>query len=297
MTLTPNDAANCTLQQGSVIQITAEDMLVTSAITKTDSTHWTMTVTRAYSGVDTMTGTGNGGSNVKHGATAAGVICLPWSTADGVHPSDYGHALFAKIVLDTLATVPVTNRKIATSGAYYAHDQQSWPTPSSGVPGYFYPRCAAARSSTTATQSKEYAYPQRITRNGIITSLNSYIVTGAAGAALRWCVYTDEDGSPYQLILDTGVVGTVAGTSSSTLATASLILPVRRGLYWVSAIVQGSGSVSIRSTPTNFPGYDGYVVPDTNSGIQTTGEPSGKSRTGHHRRRDELGLHGRERRD
>lgn len=248
--MTPTTPSLNVLAKGSVLFIDAEAMLVTSAITKTSDSDWSFTVTRGTF----RDGSSSGTTPVNHVIGAAVVNVLPWNTGDGLHQSDEGHALMAAQVISTIGSVPQTSTKIATSGGYKFHDNQSWPSPLSGVAYPLYRDSNGSRTTKATTQSKEYAEPFWVPSKGIFTYAATLPTTGAVASYLRFGIYTDALGAPGSLVFDTGVSSlfTTIASGSNTVNTSTFA---------------GSGTLNVAST-TGYP-TSGTVYVETATSLAT----------------------------
>tara|TARA_R110000868_G_scaffold233628_2_gene487366 strand:- start:6122 stop:9430 length:3309 start_codon:yes stop_codon:yes gene_type:complete len=254
----PTSSTNCLIDVGSVIRIGLEDMLVT-AITKTSSSSWALTVTRGYNSTTATT----------YSIGASVYDCLPWSS-DRIHPSSVGHDWLAANVLEALSLVPQTKYQIANSGTYKLAEKQGW-TDSS----YLAVKSAASsRTTRVMTANKLWLNPIYVPVNGIITEFACYVSTGgAAGSVLRFGIWTDGDGCPDSLLVDTG---TVASVTSSALASKTCWVPVAAGWYWVGA----AGQVAAPTVRGNANIASTYVFPYDSAATLVTSEPNGYSTTG-----------------
>lgn len=287
--ITPVSSTLNIISKGSILRSGAEEMLVTSAVTKTSSTDWSMTVIRNYTTApDAGTGGAASAGNVNH-AIAAGIYDTAWLRYDRIHPSDLGHDLYRQQLITTIGAIVQTSAAVAATGGYKKPDEDyGW---ANGL--YLYRKSGGGnRANRTMLQSKEWAYPQQFPADGNITSFNAYVVTGAASSVLRWCLYTDGWGCPGYLIFDSGNTstkgpgglvgpGTIASTASAAVATTgALIIPILRGTYWVSVTAQG-GAPTIWGVSTDA-SLDDYTIaaPLSNWNTGGTDEPRGVSRTG-----------------
>lgn len=282
--ITPTDPTRNVLAKGMVIRVEGENMLVTGDITKTDATHWTVPVSTAYVGADAMP---VGGANANHVATTPFRVTLPWSTLDGIHPSELGHLLYAAQGITTIGTIPQTANKIASSGAYRGRDRQGLMLPVSGVAWpIFRPNSGGARGLLQLTLAKEWAEPVWIDETGLITYFENYLDTTSAGTSstLRWCLYDNFLGAPGTLIYDTGASygpGLKSSAGSSAWVTAAIVggLPVTRGWYWASVIAQTGTAPKVRANQAGSPPMHGYVMPEDQATAATARSATGLSRT------------------
>lgn len=104
-------------------------------------------------------------------------------------------------------------------------------------------------SSATKQKSVQLATRANLPENGIVKSISAYV--GGAVGAVRFAIYSDANGEPGTLI-----VQSATGTSQSALGWITLTVPdtkLASGNYWL-ALSLGSASQSCRYTSTAIAG-------------------------------------------
>ncbi len=277
VSITPDDATYNVIGVGSVLRSTKEEMLVT-AITKTSSTQWDLTVTRNYSGTDSASGTNAYSAASNTTSTTAGTIiydCRGYNL-DRVHPSDTGHELIAAAVLTEIGTVAQTAAQIANSGGYSMRRQARMRD------SYYGQITRGSGTRTTQLQVKDQvsAYPFYVPQSAVCLGISVEVTTGQASTTLRGSIYADGNGRPGKLVFDYGT----AATTGTGAVTCSGWCPLRPGWYWFTIVTQGGATQpTFRAFPANgvfpreYPGMLASLDTGTGSsgalyGIQITGQ-------------------------
>lgn len=278
VSITPNNATLNVIGVGSVLRTGKEEMLVT-AITKTSTTQWDLTVTRNYSGTDSASGSNAYSAASNTTSTTAGSIiydCRGYNL-DRVHPSDAGHEVIAAAVLTEIGTVSQTALQIANSGGYVLRRQARMRD------GYYGQITRGSGTRTTQIQVKDTvtAVPYYIPQAAVCLGISVEVTTGQASTTLRSSIYADGNGRPGKLVYDFGT----AATTGTGAVTCSGWVPLRPGWYWFTFVTQGGTTQpTFRAFPANgvFPPFNYPVMLaalDTGTGssgtvygIQITGQ-------------------------
>lgn len=259
--LNPTDATNCVIGVGSRLRTindaaAYEEMLVT-AITKTDTTHWSLTVTRNYNGTTA-------------GAVTAGREFNEMRyirSDDNVHPSDLGHELLDVVILDTLSTTTQTTLQIAGAAGYTMRRR-----PRMRDTGFYYV-CEqinnSARSTFTPVKDTLYCFPFEVTETCLITEIGTEITTLAASSLVRYVVFADGPGRPGYIANDLGSVATTA--TGVAAITPGIPIPVRPGWYWIGLVFNDTSGAAM---PVLRGFAAGNVIPARGYRIPILVEPS-----------------------
>jgi hypothetical protein len=151
----PTNAALCTIDVGSILRVRAkEEFLVTAKDTTNGGLNdgkWLLTVTRNY------TGSNESGTDATNNvATSSGeaIFDCSWLLPDRIHPSDYGHALLAEVMIRAFASISYSETNAAKSGQFALSDH---PKPPDGD-CYYWPR-GGTRTTITAGQQTRSRRP------------------------------------------------------------------------------------------------------------------------------------------
>lgn len=242
VSFTPINPALCVIDIGSVLRTDAEEMLVTGIAyagtgVRATSTNWTLTVTRAYSGVGGGVGLGSSGSAVNH-TTSVYVSDQAPMSVDRVHPGNEGHLTIAASVLKTIATISQTSTQVATSSSLVGRRHPTYTNDQ-----WIGPVASAIATTGSLTQNKEYAQKMYISKDVIAYNIACWVQTvGGAGSVVRMGIYADSNNSPGQRIIDAGTVQVSSGTGIKTIP---IWEPLKAGWYWFSVCPQGSATTPV----------------------------------------------------
>lgn len=138
---------------------------------------------------------------------------------------------------------------------------------------------ASALGSIQLGNANLYFVPIIIDRPITLTALSINVMTaGTAGSVFRLGIYTDNNGSPSNLIIDAGTVD----TSSTGLKSASVSQTLTPGRYWFAGAQQGAptttatvtfvtspvGQFSATTSPTSISA--GYYLPNQTGALPTS---------------------------
>lgn len=102
--------------------------------------------------------------------------------------------------------------------------------------GYYYNAQGGAQTNATPTLNTMTLVPFVLSVSATFTKIGIYVNTaGTAGAVVRLGIYNSSNGLPGTRLLD---AGTVATTTSSSLALITINQTLSPGLYWLAAVPQ-----------------------------------------------------------
>jgi hypothetical protein len=115
------------------------------------------------------------------------------------------------------------------------------------ITGRYYVEQGSTHAALATTQSRLRVSPRYIDVGGTWDRIGTHCTVAVAATTLRWVVYTDNNGYPGTLLVDTGAVG---DTSTTGFKEATISLTLDRGRYWMGAVAQG-GAPTVMSVPAS----------------------------------------------
>lgn len=242
---------------GWILQRAGEYMRVTASSFVSGSTY-SITVTRGV----------NGSTKQTHN-TSAILVRMDYMALDKIHPNALGHAVRAKVVFDTFASITAISDNYQQAMAVNSITQQTM-DPHFGVRDNYWQQIGTAgtlTANTTFTKDKLWYWPFRVPERCILTGMA--IVTGTtAGTATnaRFGLYGMgiNRTEPGTLIAELGQSATTATTSSREVTCHLVLEP---GMYWAAVVNQGTTAGGVRTvTGANYTPFSPVYVSAVNTG-------------------------------
>jgi hypothetical protein len=173
-----------------------------------------------------------------------------------------------------LAGAAGTSGQVLTSAGTGA--TPTWTTPGDGVAwtgfasGYNYYAQGGSQSNGTNSLNNMTLVPFALKVAATFTKIGIMVNTAGTGSTVRLGIYNSTNGIPSSRLLD---AGTVATTTSSTLALITISQTLQPGLYWLAAVNQGATCSSQIKGTGHVPmvPFFGSPANGTARGLQVTG--------------------------
>ncbi|MBA3356232.1 MAG: hypothetical protein H0U18_09940 [Pyrinomonadaceae bacterium] len=139
-------------------------------------------------------------------------------------------------------------------GTLYRDTGSAWVTVSNGrvatymrTSFYYGPFASTAATTSILSRSFFYAAPFFVSQDVTIDRIACKTSAGGAGATLRMGIYTDVNGVPTDLVLDSGSVDNTTPAIKEVTVSQAL----SAGIYWIGAVTQGSvdSTLYVHSSP------------------------------------------------